>query len=104
MHAFQNSSARAMVASRSPTPTTEGSTPSGRATPDHQSGYQLIDNCRSIEVPGTAATRSREDRPCRGTPIRMRVTRSEEHSLNSSHMSISYAVFCLKKKSDLYWS
>src|SRR5690242_20856904 len=24
--------------------------------------------------------------------------RSEEHSLNSSHMSISYAVFCLKKK------
>src|SRR5438477_6584711 len=25
-------------------------------------------------------------------------TRSEEHSLNSSHMSISYAVFCLKKK------
>src|SRR5207249_7767788 len=26
------------------------------------------------------------------------VTRSEEHSLNSSHVSISYAVFCLKKK------
>src|SRR5690242_20958386 len=25
-------------------------------------------------------------------------TRSEEHTLNSSHMSISYAVFCLKKK------
>src|SRR5438477_6181813 len=24
--------------------------------------------------------------------------RSEEHRLNSSHMSISYAVFCLKKK------
>src|SRR5438067_2979932 len=24
--------------------------------------------------------------------------RSEEHSLNSSHVSISYAVFCLKKK------
>src|SRR5690242_21283950 len=24
--------------------------------------------------------------------------RSEEHTLNSSHMSISYAVFCLKKK------
>ena len=64
MRAFPNSSARAMVASRSPTPTTGGSTPSGRATPDHQSGYQLIDNCRSIEVPGTAATRSREDRSC----------------------------------------
>src|SRR5699024_11280731 len=26
------------------------------------------------------------------------VQRSEEHSLNSSHVSISYAVFCLKKK------
>src|SRR6266487_490981 len=25
-------------------------------------------------------------------------SRSEEHSLNSSHPSISYAVFCLKKK------
>src|SRR5205814_10124760 len=25
-------------------------------------------------------------------------TRSEEHSLNSSHLGISYAVFCLKKK------
>ena len=25
-------------------------------------------------------------------------TRSEEHSLNSSHITISYAVFCLKKK------
>src|SRR3989337_3609998 len=27
-----------------------------------------------------------------------RLERSEEHSLNSSHGSISYAVFCLKKK------
>src|SRR3712207_7020907 len=26
------------------------------------------------------------------------VIRSEEHSLNSSHANISYAVFCLKKK------
>src|SRR5437667_2828072 len=25
-------------------------------------------------------------------------SRSEEHSLNSSHITISYAVFCLKKK------
>src|SRR5207253_4770094 len=25
--------------------------------------------------------------------------RSEEHTLNSSHVAISYAVFCLKKKS-----
>src|SRR5262245_52383275 len=26
------------------------------------------------------------------------IVRSEEHSLNSSHLGISYAVFCLKKK------
>src|SRR6266446_7350200 len=26
--------------------------------------------------------------------------RSEEHTLNSSHLVISYAVFCLKKKND----
>src|SRR5207249_10202793 len=29
------------------------------------------------------------------------VERSEEHSLNSSHVSISYAVFCLKKKKNI---
>ena len=35
------------------------------------------------------------------TPARHRIHyqhRSEEHSLNSSHITISYAVFCLKKK------
>src|SRR2546430_13584450 len=29
-----------------------------------------------------------------------RGARSEEHTLNSSHSQISYAVFCLKKKSE----
>src|SRR5699024_12085440 len=29
--------------------------------------------------------------------------RSEEHSLNSSHVSISYAVFCLKKEDDHFY-
>src|SRR5205814_7316180 len=29
--------------------------------------------------------------------------RSEEHSLNSSHLGISYAVFCLKKKTTMSW-
>src|SRR5206468_10497358 len=32
------------------------------------------------------------------TPYRRRRSRSEEHTLNSSHDQISYAVFCLKKK------
>src|SRR5437773_5983584 len=30
--------------------------------------------------------------------------RSEEHTLNSSHITISYAVFCLKKKNTLHRS
>src|SRR6266851_5736773 len=35
----------------------------------------------------------------RGTLEEMRLDlRSEEHTLNSSHITISYAVFCLKKK------
>src|SRR5699024_11606602 len=41
-----------------------------------------------------ASTSSRLD--SEATPIA--VSRSEEHRLNSSHVSISYAVFCLKKK------
>src|SRR5690242_21320052 len=43
---------------------------------------------------GAAATAGTP--PATSTAIQT-VTRSEEHTLNSSHMSISYAVFCLKK-------
>src|SRR5690242_20945674 len=35
---------------------------------------------------------------CGSRQSRARLARSEEPRLNSSHMSISYAVFCLKKK------
>ena len=45
------SCARVTATPRLPNPQAGGSTPSGRATPDHQSGYQLLDNCRGI-VPG----------------------------------------------------
>src|SRR2546430_10489974 len=38
------------------------------------------------------------DRTWRNMPIETTNQRSEEHSLNSSHSQISYAVFCLKKK------
>src|SRR5688500_20059155 len=34
-----------------------------------------------------------------GTTFGVRIMRSEEHTSNSSHLVISYAVFCLKKKS-----
>src|SRR5690606_42151747 len=33
-----------------------------------------------------------------GLPVFLLIMRSEEHTLNSSHVKISYAVFCLKKK------
>src|SRR5256885_12253768 len=33
--------------------------------------------------------------------VELRFERSEEHTLNSSHLVISYAVFCLKKKKKL---
>src|SRR5438477_8042444 len=33
---------------------------------------------------------------------RLQVSRSEEHTSEPSHMSISYAVFCLKKKKKQY--
>src|SRR5690606_41891237 len=35
-----------------------------------------------------------------GAAARRPLRRSEEHSLNSSHVKISYAVFCLKKKTN----
>src|SRR5438477_3472722 len=40
-----------------------------------------------------------ELRPSKGIHV---LVRSEETRLNSSHMSISYAVFCLKKKNATY--
>src|SRR2546422_3462437 len=43
---------------------------------------------------GHAAARDRDDVRGRGAGV----DRSEEHTLNSSHGYISYAVFCLKKK------
>src|SRR5690349_22375133 len=45
----------------------------------------LADRLRELEAAGLV---ERED------------ARSEEHSLNSSHVEISYAVFCLKKKNN----
>src|SRR5438477_8661399 len=39
--------------------------------------------------------------PCARGCTRAHGGRSEEQRLNSSHMSISYAVFCLKKKKQL---
>src|SRR5690242_20797390 len=45
---------------------------------------------------GLVRARVQPDR-VRGVPVG-RARRSEETRLNSSHMSISYAVFCLKKK------
>src|SRR5690606_42032025 len=55
-----------------------------------------------------AASRRRHNRPvdlhlCRGRPRRRRIDQADRKStrLNSSHVKISYAVFCLKKKKSL---
>src|SRR5207244_12426517 len=48
---------------------------------------------------GRNGFRPSERRPGRFEDLgRTGIVRSEEHSLNSSHQIISYAVFCLKKK------
>src|SRR5438309_6934596 len=49
---------------------------------------------RCLPRPGCPCLRIEES----ARPTDCAVGRSEEHSLNSSHSSISYAVFCLKKK------
>src|SRR5438132_6214217 len=38
------------------------------------------------------------ERPAEPALVRRRTSRSEEHTSDSSHTVISYAVFCLKKK------
>src|SRR6266446_6710403 len=40
----------------------------------------------------------RHSQPAFPASLRRQLVRSEEHTLNSSHLVISYAVFCLKKK------
>src|SRR5690554_7464894 len=49
--------------------------------------------------PASTPDRGRVRGPCPHDDVRRRRHgRSEEHTLNSSHVRISYAVFCLKKK------
>src|SRR5690348_17687874 len=53
---------------------------------------------RSVRLAvGRQIGRAHDIRDVHQRPERLRL-RSEEHTLNSSHPSISYAVFCLKKK------
>src|SRR5699024_11547728 len=60
----------------------------------------ILDLCQCQKYTGRGELHRRTGEP----PLRDKqrkgkmVIRSEEHSLNSSHVSISYAVFCLKKK------
>src|SRR2546430_7140354 len=53
---------------------------------------------RSVPGPGPAAPAPGPAAGCRCADAWRRAARSEEHTLNSSHSQISYAVFCLKKK------
>src|SRR5690242_20802899 len=62
----------------------------------HARGKTLEGNARSVARRGSLGHReavgAQQDRGARGKPDR------KSTRLNSSHMSISYAVFCLKKK------
>src|SRR5690349_23938165 len=70
---------------RSPSVRTGGSTRRSGAAPT---------SCPANVGSGTASGTSCSAR----RSIRQRTTRSEEHTSELSHVEISYAVFCLKKK------
>src|SRR3712207_8468467 len=55
---------------------------------------------RSVEAEAAAILGGRADEVLRG-PRAVHGARSEEHTSNSSHANISYAVFCLKKKTNI---
>src|SRR5690606_2227378 len=65
-----------------------GATPNGLGT----AAADVIIGVDPAEVPAVSPLPENVDRNADGD------LRSEEHSLNSSHVKISYAVFCLKKK------
>src|SRR3712207_7142404 len=67
-----------------------------RGTPYLSAWRHTVSDCGSTPAtPSNTATAPSRTRRLRSTSI---VKRSEEHTLNSSHANISYAVFCLKKK------
>src|SRR2546430_8472665 len=57
--------------------------------------YTTLFRSRNLGVPLHPITTANFDFTQHYRPLQ---NRSEEHSLNSSHSQISYAVFCLKKK------
>src|SRR5436190_15921835 len=62
------------------------------------SGVNSASCSAGVKEPSHAAWRSTGPK---SMPAMKRLSRSEEHTLNSSHTVISYAVFCLKKKINL---
>src|SRR5690242_21420573 len=67
--------------------------------PDAHLDYSNIPSVVFSHPPiGSVGLSEEEARQQYGEAVKVHKTRSEEPRLNSSHMSISYAVFCLKKK------
>src|SRR5207249_10046605 len=58
----------------------------------------LVERIVELGVVGEQHGRSGSDRPPGHVPLRVDVGDRKSTRLNSSHVSISYAVFCLKKK------
>src|SRR5437870_10846714 len=78
--------------------TTSACTPANRAIKLNVGCAPPTMKGKSIaEAPFTSIAHT-EVRISTATELARKIFRSEEHSLNSSHVAISYAVFCLKKK------
>src|SRR5688500_19312185 len=65
------------------------------ARPLHRAGQGRPHQARRRRVEEAAPAGASADG---AIPVRQMAARSEEHTLNSSHLVISYAVFCLKTK------
>src|SRR5690242_21063223 len=63
-----------------------------------RSGHERLPRLRGVPEPGQRDLGLRAHRPVRPAPRDRRAEDRKSTRLNSSHMSISYAVFCLKKK------
>src|SRR5258708_15044755 len=61
----------------------------------------VVSTFEETDVANITARTIQNDNECRDVgDVCLFEGRSEEHRLNSSHQIISYAVFCLKKKTD----
>src|SRR5205814_8703975 len=79
-------------------PTPEPTTRILPTTSSAASCSRVVPHRRSCRSPSRLKARDEHDRPPRAPRARCRRADRKSTRLNSSHLGISYAVFCLKKK------